>query len=294
MATSQNGWTALKSASSLVSLDWVTGRVRSGDVHWIFNDFCKWYNSNIETITREHSWAWAYREIRGSSTQLSNHSSATAIDLNAPKHPLGKSGTFTSSQVSKIRGKLKTYNGAIRWGGDYSGRKDEMHFEINVSPSKLKSIVSNLKSGNVSIEKPNNQKPNTTVSKFSVKTVKERLKKIGFYKGEINTVNDTAYRKAVSSYQRAQVWNKLTPDGIWGSKTEAHYQYTVRLQSAMNEWKSSKPKLVVDGSFGNSTLAKVRDLQTRNLNGAYRKAGGRVVDGIPGAVTAKMLGIKYL
>ncbi len=34
---------------------------------------------------------------------------------------------------AKIRMRLKMYRNCIRWGGDYRGRKDEMHFEINRS-----------------------------------------------------------------------------------------------------------------------------------------------------------------
>src|SRR5690606_27057234 len=75
-------------------------------------------------------WGYAERPIRGSSV-ISNHASGTAIDLNATKHPLGASGTFTSTQVTRIREILAVTRNHVRWGGDYTGRKDEMHFEIN-------------------------------------------------------------------------------------------------------------------------------------------------------------------
>lgn len=41
--------------------------------------------------------------------------------------------SFTSRQISAIHTRLKRYSGVIRWGGDYTGRKDPMHFEINRS-----------------------------------------------------------------------------------------------------------------------------------------------------------------
>src|SRR5262249_18265998 len=41
------------------------------------------------------------------------------------------SGTFTSQQVTQINKIIAETGGAIRWGGSYVGRKDEMHFEIN-------------------------------------------------------------------------------------------------------------------------------------------------------------------
>ena len=145
MATSQNGWRVHTSQANLVALSWVTGRVRGGDVHAIFDHFCQWFHREIEPITRAHSWGWAYRPIRGRTSGYSNHASGTAIDLNAPKHPLGARGTFTPEQTRKIRAKLREYGGAIRWGGDYSsGRKDEMHFEINTSAANLRRVVANL------------------------------------------------------------------------------------------------------------------------------------------------------
>ena len=73
---------------------------------------------------------------------LSNHSSATAIDLNATKHPLGSAGTFTTVQVALIQALCKKYG--IRWGGDYKGRKDEMHFEISLDEAKTAALIEKL------------------------------------------------------------------------------------------------------------------------------------------------------
>jgi hypothetical protein len=87
-------------------------------------------------------WGYCYREIRGSSTNLSNHSSGTAIDLNATKHPLGKVGTFPNEKVPMIRALAKKY-GCI-WGGDFRSRKDEMHFEIALTPAKAAALIEKL------------------------------------------------------------------------------------------------------------------------------------------------------
>lgn len=146
MTSSQNGWTVHDDQSKLVLLPRVTGRVVGGDVEWLFNDLCEWFHASVEPIDRAQSWGWAKRPVRGSSTDISNHASGTAIDLNAVKHPLGAVGTFTTGQAAAIRARLKRYGGALRWGGDYSGRKDEMHFEINLGPPRLQPIVSDLRS----------------------------------------------------------------------------------------------------------------------------------------------------
>jgi hypothetical protein len=87
-------------------------------------------------------WGYAYRDVRGSTTSLSNHSSGTAIDLNATQHPLGKVGTFPIEKVPMIRALAKKYG--LIWGGDYRNRKDEMHFEIALKPAKAAALIEKL------------------------------------------------------------------------------------------------------------------------------------------------------
>jgi hypothetical protein len=87
-------------------------------------------------------WAYAFRMVRGTTDRLSCHSSGTAIDLNATKHPLGKVGTFPAEKVLMIRALAKKYG--LKWGGDYKGRADEMHFEVEVAPSKAAALIKKL------------------------------------------------------------------------------------------------------------------------------------------------------
>jgi hypothetical protein len=87
-------------------------------------------------------WAYAFRMVRGSTDRLSCHSSGTAIDLNATKHPLGKVGTFPAEKVPMIRALAKKYG--LKWGGDYKGRADEMHFEVEVNAAKAKALIESL------------------------------------------------------------------------------------------------------------------------------------------------------
>jgi dimethylhistidine N-methyltransferase len=77
--------------------------------------------------------------VRGDPTKLSNHSSGTAIDLNATKHPLGKAGTFAAEKVPMIQALAKKYG--LTWGGDYRNRKDEMHFEVSISAAKAAALI---------------------------------------------------------------------------------------------------------------------------------------------------------
>jgi hypothetical protein len=87
-------------------------------------------------------WGYCFRMVRGSTDKLSNHSSGTAIDLNAPKHALGKVGTFPAEKVPMIRALATKYG--LKWGGDYITRKDEMHFEVNLNPAKAAALIVKL------------------------------------------------------------------------------------------------------------------------------------------------------
>jgi hypothetical protein len=87
-------------------------------------------------------WGYAFRMVRGSTDRLSCHSSGTAIDLNATKHALGKYDTFPAEKVPMIRALAKKYG--LKWGGDFKSRPDDMHFEVNVSPTKAKELITKL------------------------------------------------------------------------------------------------------------------------------------------------------
>lgn len=142
---SQNGWTVIKSSTSANLVTYkVPGTksglvLRKGDAGVLLVDFANWYNTHVEKLSLYRAghgdeWGYYYRDIRGSST-WSNHASGTAIDLNATRHPLGTTAahSFTKKQIAAIHARLKRYSAVIRWGGDYTGRKDPMHFEINQS-----------------------------------------------------------------------------------------------------------------------------------------------------------------
>src|SRR6476661_241046 len=152
-ATSQNGWPA--GSSSAVPLSPLAvgaatfpAGVRRGDVHVVLGYVARRFDREVEALVKGWCWGHRYRVISGS-TSLSNHSSGTAIDCNAPRHPLGSSGTFTATQRSHIRAILNACEGIVRWGGDYSSRKDEMHFEINVRPgdARLAALVTKIGGG---------------------------------------------------------------------------------------------------------------------------------------------------
>ena len=79
----------------------------------------------------------------------------------------------------------------------------------------------------------------------------------------------------------------LRKDGDWGPATEAHYQWVLTLQRALNEWKGADIR--VDGDYGPATDARVWDVMRRNHGGSY--PSWAKLDGVPGPVFCKMLGI---
>ena len=146
---SQNGWTAskVKAEIDIDSFPIPGTKIKltcNKAVAPLLVGFAAEFHQLIEPIDEGSldDWGYCYREIRGSATALSNHSSGTAIDLNSTKHPLGKAGTFPLEKVAMIQALAKKYS--LTWGGDYRGRKDEMHFEIAIPPSKVEAAIAKL------------------------------------------------------------------------------------------------------------------------------------------------------
>lgn len=83
-------------------------------------------------------WCWGYanRSIAGTRT-ASNHSWGLAVDLNAPKNPYGPKlvTDMPAWMVDLWRSR------GFRWGGDYTGRKDAMHFEFMGTPEAARNVA---------------------------------------------------------------------------------------------------------------------------------------------------------
>ena len=149
MQTSYNGYPASKDAAEIKIKSYpVKGTDRklrcAESVGPLLAAFAAEFHELIEPIDEGtfDDWGYAYRMVRGTTDKLSNHSSGTAIDLNATKHSLGKIGTFPAEKVPMIRALAKKYG--LKWGGDYVNRKDEMHFEIEISAAKAKALIASL------------------------------------------------------------------------------------------------------------------------------------------------------
>lgn len=149
-AYSQNGFVANDRsliASYTVPGTGLTIALRKGDVSVVLLEYLRRYNTEVEPLTHtpQDLWGYAERTIRGSSTELSNHASGTAVDCRATEHPLGAVGTFTGTQLAALSKLLAWFEGVIRWGGSYVGRKDEMHGEINASADEIARIANKIR-----------------------------------------------------------------------------------------------------------------------------------------------------
>jgi len=140
MVASQNGWRA--NDPTVVSRRTVPGTtvgitVHNGPSGDLLLEVAAQFDRYVQDIDNGRGtlddWGYAERPIRDSLTVISNHASGTAIDLNALKWPLGSlpSVNLNPTQIQTVRQIVAKTGGVVRWGGDYTGRKDPMHFEIN-------------------------------------------------------------------------------------------------------------------------------------------------------------------
>ena len=150
--TSYNGWPASKDRAEIgiksYTVPGTTVKLACAEkVAPLLIGFAAEFHKLIEPIDGSNDdWGYCYRMVRGSTDKLSNHSSGTALDLNASKHPLGKSGTFDELKVPMLRALAKKYG--LRAGLDYVTRKDEMHFEIALDAAKVAALITKLELGN--------------------------------------------------------------------------------------------------------------------------------------------------
>lgn len=156
MEYSYNGWLASRNPADFGGLEplIVAGEsfspgVRRGDVHAVLMMVAQKLHERVEPVVKPEwhqadDWGYSYR-LNRNANNLSCHASGTAFDYNATRHPNGRRGTFSAAQVREIRQILLEVNGCVRWGGDFSGVVDEMHFEILGSMQTVARIAGMLR-----------------------------------------------------------------------------------------------------------------------------------------------------
>ena len=148
---SQNGWRASADRAELgivplrvADVDF-PGGTRGGDVHWLFVWALLRWHREVEPLHAGWCWGWSYRPNKNDPESLSNHASGTAIDINAPRHPNGKRGTYTKAQRAAIKRICADSGDVLRSGEFYRSTVDGMHLEINASATEVKAAVKRLK-----------------------------------------------------------------------------------------------------------------------------------------------------
>lgn len=160
---SQNGYSADdRSVIASYSLPGGSISLRKGDVSVVLLWCLNQWHQHVEPLKWPGNWGYAERLIIGSSTVVSNHASGTAADADAPEHPIGTDPTsnFMTEQIAAIHAIVAFCEGVIRWGGDYVGRKDGMHLEINAGVAEVTRIASKIRNGGVAAPVVTSRKDN--------------------------------------------------------------------------------------------------------------------------------------
>lgn len=178
---SQNGWPAYPTTERYTRFNaggqgwWAA----NDDVAVVFTEFIERFDAEVEELTGKvlDDWSYANRLVRGSATVVSNHGSATAIDLNALKHPRGVKNTFTKAQqntMHSIKNSITDDNGltVLTLGMDYTITVDDMHVEVRKGATRLQ-----VKQAADKIRRRNELKLDREDQKFIKDTVLEQSKK---------------------------------------------------------------------------------------------------------------------
>src|SRR6478752_5339539 len=136
MPSSYNGWPASPNGAD-IGVDTgfraagvaFPGGVVAGDVSTVLGYVIDQLDARVEAPLLDPNtgapgygcWGYNYRANVNNPSTLSCHSSGTAVDYNAPKHPNGTrttssgGGGWSAAQYSTIQTILQECSGAIRW-----------------------------------------------------------------------------------------------------------------------------------------------------------------------------------
>lgn len=138
-STSQNGWPKDPPTVRIYGDGDPDGAVvRAGDVAVVFKEFIDQFNATVEPVTQVNGYrSSAFNDSIAGSIKTSDHTSATAIDINGAQHPneavhpRNWTSGFTAAETAAVRRLLEGFWGLLQWGMDFPrGARDPMHFAI--------------------------------------------------------------------------------------------------------------------------------------------------------------------
>lgn len=133
-----NNWTKDNLTKVYIpQLQGVTGAPKSGKVFWhkkgaeqLQGLFQAWEDAGLSNHVLGWAGSWAPRFIRGSRSVLSNHSWATAFDINVPWNGLRKQPALVGQKGSVRELVPIAHEWGFYWLGHAKNRPDGMHFEM--------------------------------------------------------------------------------------------------------------------------------------------------------------------
>lgn len=102
----------------------------------------KW-DRHVEPLRDGWCWSFNYALIPGTSL-WSNHSSGTAIDLNAPLHPFGVPTSRNLNWRQRRRVARIAQRFGLKWGGNWSTTPDAMHLEMMITRAEAIALTKRL------------------------------------------------------------------------------------------------------------------------------------------------------
>ena len=120
------------------------GGVKSGDVAVVLGYCVEQFHARVERLG-EGCWGHSYRDNKNRPGQVSRHARGIAVDINAPRHPNGKRGTFSKAQRQELQEIAAEVGNVVRWGEFYTGTTDGMHLEINDSKAAVAEAAKRLR-----------------------------------------------------------------------------------------------------------------------------------------------------
>lgn len=178
--------------------------------------------------------------------------------------------SFTARQISRIREMMTKFRGnenrIFRWGGDFNGRKDPMHFEVIASTADVRDFVADWKAGKIDLSF------DAPIAQEEAKPPLDHKPLISLKAVQAGIKNGTELVEGLdgSQYQTTLNWYtgfELVPDGVLGRNTRV-----VTAQAQLKVAKKNGANLTVDDTWPNAGFNS--DL-----------------DGIPGKELFKALGI---